>query len=250
MGSNDGSSDEKPVHTVTLDGFEMSPTEITYAQYAAYLNEALASEDINEPIGGRITGKTGEYSGKNYINLSGYNDVDSQYCWIGYDNGAFSVEPGYENWPVGFVNWYGHKAFALYYGLDLPTEAEWEYAARGGKQYKYGTDDGTLDSTKANYDYNIGHPIDVGSYPSNPFGLYDMTGNVWEDVNDWYGEYSSESVANPTGPQSGSKAITRGGSWFRPADGCSTSHRFTGDPGTMHDSFGFRVVRRPGGVTY
>jgi len=242
MGSDDGLSDEKPVHEVTLDSFEMGTTEITYAQYAAYLNEALASEDINEPSGGGIvTGKTGEYSGKNYINLSGYNSLDEQYCWIGYNDGSFSVEPGYENRPAGFVTWYGDKAFALYYGLDLPTEAEWEYAARGGNQYEHGTGDGTIDITKANYDEWIGHPVDVGSYPSNPFGLYDMCGNVWELVNDWYGLYSSESVINPTGPESGSQIIGRGGSWFSLG---SSSYRYNGDPNVMHDSFGFRVARR------
>ncbi len=241
---------EIPVHTVTLDGFEMSTTEITYARYAAYLNEALASEDINEPSGGIVTGKTGEYSGQNYINLSGYNPVDAQYCWIGYDNGAFSVEPGYENRPAGFVSWYGAKAFALYYGLDLPTEAEWEYAARGGKQYKYGTDDGTIDSTKANYNQNIGHPVDVGSYPPNPFGLYDMSGNVTEWCNDWFGVYSSESVTNPTGTQLyvSDDRTGRGGSWFY--ETCSSYGRFYSKPYFMHDSVGFRVARRPGGVTY
>jgi len=247
MGSDDGMDDEKPVHEVTLDSFEMSTTEITYAQYAAYLNEALASEDINEPSGNVVTGKTGEYSGNNYINLSGYNPTDDQYCWIGYNDGTFSVEPGYENRPAGFLTWSGRKAFALYYGLDLPAEAEWEYAARGGKQYEYGTDDGTIDITKANYDEWIGHPVDVGSYPSNPFGLYDMCGNVWEVVNDWYGEYSDESVTNPTGPESGSEVLGRGGSWFRLE---SSSFRYEGTRNVMHDSFGFRVVRRPGGVTY
>jgi len=246
---NEGEEDEKPVHTVTLDGFEMSTTEITNAQYAAYLNEALALGDINEPIGGRIAGKTGEYSGQKYINLSGINNATGLFCCIEYNNGVFSVKPGYENWPVGFVSWCGAKAFALYYGLDLPTEAELEYAARGGKQYKYGTDDGTINRTNANYGGNIGHMVDVGSYPSNPFGLYDMCGNVWEWCNDLYGEYSSESVTNPTGAQSGT-GIVRGGSWHPDADRCRASYRYDGYRGTMHDSFGFRVVRRPDGVTY
>ena len=113
--------------------------------------------------------------------------------------GVFFAVSGKEIWPVVYVTWYGAKAFALYYGMDLPTEAEWECACRGGKQYPYGTDDGTINDSKANYNENIGHPVAVGSYPSNPYGLYDMSGNVGEWCHDSPGSYSSESVTNPCG---------------------------------------------------
>ena len=85
------------------------------------------------------------------------------------------------------MTWHGAKAFALHYGFDLPTEKEWEYAARGGKQFEYATDDNTIRS-KMNFCGAKGddHPIDVGSYPPNPFGVYDMSGNVSEWCNDIY----------------------------------------------------------------
>ncbi len=110
------------------------------------------------------------------------------------------MKSGYENWLVAWVAWYGSKSFADYYGLDLPTEAEWEYASRGGKQYMYGTADGTISTSTVNYwDTGIKHPVAVGSYPKNPFGLYDMSGYLWEWCSDWYGSYTSGSANNPTG---------------------------------------------------
>lgn len=149
---------------------------------------------------------------------------------------------GHENWPVEWVTWYGSKACALYYGLDLPTESEWEYACRGGKQYKYGTDDGTLSTSKANYT-GIIHPVAVGSYPNNPFGLFDMSGNVCEWCHDWYGTYPSGNVNNPTGAPSGSYRVMRGGGWF--LDGyCRSADRSYNPPDIGTISLGFRVVRR------
>ena len=118
----------------------------------------------------------------------------------------------------------------------------------------YGTDDGTINTNKANYfesfENAILHPINVGSYPANPFGLYDMSGNVWEWCNDWYGEYSSESIINPTGAQFGSHRIRRGASWTDNVSHCRTSARIKNWPFTLSGIFGFRVVRRPDGVTY
>lgn len=231
-------NDEKPVHTVTLSSFEMSAYEITNTQYVVYLTEALASGDITA-TSSTVTGKTGDWSGQEYL------DLDDGDCEINYSGGTFTVESGKENNPVIEVTWYGSKAFALYYGLDLPTEAEWEYACRGGKQYKYGTDDGTISSSKANYNSNIGHTVDVGNYPSNPYGLYDMSGNVWEWCHDWYGDYSSDSATNPTGAQIGSCRVIRGGGWGGNADGCRSAFRGCGGPDSCGNGLGFRVVLRP-----
>ena len=164
---------------------------------------------------------------------------------------------GFEMRPMVHVTWYGAKAFALYYDADLPTEAEWEYACRGKKQYKYGTDDGTLSTTKAYYSPSISKsypPVDVGKYPANPLGLYDMSGNVWEFCNDWYGSYSSEGVSNPTGNQTESNRVIRGGGSNSLENKASlelrSAKRNSSEPGIRNYYLGFRVVRRPGGVTY
>ena len=239
----DLSDSSQPVHTVTVSGFEMSITEITNAQYAVYLNEALASGDVTA-MSFTVKGAKGDYSGQEYL------DLDASYCEISYNGGTFKVDTGKENRPVDEVTWYGSKAFALFYGLDLPTEAEWEYACRGGKQYKYGTDDGTINSSKANYNENVGHTTDVGNYPANPFGLYDMSGNVWEWCHDWIGTYPSGSVMNPSGAQTGSYRILRGGFWLVDADYCRSAVRTHYYPDGSGHGIGFRVVRRPGGGMY
>jgi len=232
----------RPVHTVTVSGFKMSVYEVTNAQYAAYLKSALASGD-GEVKSGDVYGKTGEWSGERYLDI-GYSYTPDNKCWINYSSGTFTVASGKENWPVVAVSWYGSKSFALYYGLDLPTEAEWEYAARGGKQFMYGTDDGIIDSTKVNYDMHVGRPTPVGAYPANPFGLYDMSGNVWEWCQDWYGSYPDNSVKNPTGAQSGEVRIIRDGTWDNKAFKCRVAYRGRFVPKDGDYGLGFRVVRR------
>jgi formylglycine-generating enzyme required for sulfatase activity len=240
----EGDSNEKPIHTVTLSGFGMSVHEITNTQYAQYLNAALLSGDI-ELYTGDAYAKTGSWSGQRYLNI-GYSFDTSNKCWITYSSGVFSVTSGYENWPVVAVTWFGSKAFANYYGLDLPTEAEWEYACRGGNQYMYGTDDGTLSSAKANYSQNgPGFPVFVGSYPANPYGLSELSGNVWEWCHDWYGTYPSGSETNPTYLR-----VVRGGSWHNSSNCCRSAFRGVGSPDSNGSFVGFRVVRRPGGVIY
>jgi len=254
-------SEAKPVHTVTLSSFEMSIYEVTNAQFAKYLNEALSSWDVTA-TSLSVKGTKGAYSGQIYIGLIGMTAYSDARCWITFSDNSFSVVSGHENWPVVWVTWYGAKAFALYYGLDLPTEAEWEYACRGGRQYKYGTNDGTISSTKANYrtgiDWagDIDHPVDVGSYPGNPFGLYDMSGNVWEWCHDWYGRYYSTSETNPTGALSGYCRVARGGGWYgysMPCQSAFRSNNLDGNgfyPDSIFFDVGFRVVRRPGGISY
>jgi len=232
----------RPVHTVTVSGFKMSVYEVTNAQYAAYLNSALASGDV-EVKSGDVYGKTGEWPGERYLDI-GYDYGSDNKCWINYTSGTFTVTSGKEKWPVVAVSWYGSKSFALYYGLDLPTEAEWEYAARGGRQFKYGTDDGTIDSTKVNYDMYVGRPTPVGAYPANSFGLYDMSGNVWEWCQDWYGSYPNESVKNPIGAQSGTVRIIREGTWDNKAFKCRSAYRGRFVPTDGDYGLGFRVVRR------
>jgi len=128
----------------------------------------------------------------------------------------------------------------------LPTEAEWEYACRAGttNRFYYGDDPGyTLLGQYAWYPGNSGsatHPVDQKR--PNRWGLYDMSGNVWEWCSDWYGAYPGGSVSDPTGPSTGSYRVGRGGSWFDDAIGCRSACRIGDSPGNRYNSVGFRVA--------
>ena len=147
-----------------------------------------------------------------------------------------------------YVSWYGARAFALFHGLDLPTEAQWEYASRAGKQYEYGTDDGAFSLVKGNVNTNW-YPVNVGSYAPNPFKLYDLVGNVGEWCLDLYssGYYSVSPRNDPAGPASNKTTEGRviRGSGFGSNEFCSRSAFRLGTLGDsdMWESIGFRVVR-------
>jgi formylglycine-generating enzyme required for sulfatase activity len=250
MGDESGNlwSGCRPVHSVTVSSFQMSEAEITNAQYCAFLNLANGNGGITLE-NNTVKALKGVYTGQYYLYLA--DNFESAYpgnkCWITFSSAdnTYSVVPGHEHWPVVAVTWYGSKAFAEYYGCDLPREAEWEYACRGGSQYLYGTDDGTIGSGKANY-YNNGpnHPVDVKSYPKNPFNLYDMSGNVWEWCADLYGNYSTASVTDPTGAVTGTNRVVRGGNWdYNESSGRSADRDYY-SPGYRYYFFGFRVVHR------
>jgi len=126
----------------------------------------------------------------------------------------------------------------------LPTEAEWEYAARGGSKsrgYKYAGSN-MLDNVAWYYGNSSNKTHDVGQLSPNELGFYDMSGNVWEWCYDWTGDYSSGSQNNPTGPSSGSSRVYRGGSWRRNAGGCRVSYRNNNSPGFSNFDFGLRLA--------
>jgi formylglycine-generating enzyme required for sulfatase activity len=126
----------------------------------------------------------------------------------------------------------------------LPTEAEWEYAARAGTTSDYGTPGPvTLGAWIEDNSENTTHP--VGKLRPNAWGLYDMEGNVWEWVNDWAAPYSSSAVTDPTGPASGDRRVLRGGSWLHDARAACSATRFSDFPINGYHNYGFRLVRNP-----
>jgi formylglycine-generating enzyme required for sulfatase activity len=243
MGCDTGEVDERPAHTVNLDPFEISRTEITNYQYAAYLNAALADGKI-EVSSDSVIGASGSYIGNEYLQMA-VTDESYNRCWISFEDSVFVVEPYKNELPVVNVTWYGAYAFAAYYGFSLPTEAEWEYACRSGRQNVYGTVDGTIDYNKANYARSIGYPLPVGSYTPNSFGLFDMSGNLSEWCNDRYSSYYylNSPVSNPPGPETGNVRVARGGSFNGCGYNCRSAKRVYHEPEYRHTYIGFRVVR-------
>ncbi|MBN2279355.1 MAG: SUMF1/EgtB/PvdO family nonheme iron enzyme [Candidatus Marinimicrobia bacterium] len=201
MGSNNGDSDEKPVHSVTVNDFYISKYEVTFAEYDKFCEATNREKPSDE----------------------------------GWGRG---------NRPVINVTWDDAVAYCKWAGGRLPTEAEWEYAARGGNQSRGYTYSGNNDIDKvAWYTSNSGnktHP--VGEKQANELGIYDMTGNVWEWCSDWYGTYPSSSQTNPDGAASGSSRVLRGGSWFNDQSGCRVANRGRNGPEDRSSGIGFRLA--------
>lgn len=227
MGSNDSEADndEQPVHRVYVDDFYIGKYEVTNAQFCKFLNEKG-----NQSEGGAT-----------------WLDITDEDCKIVKQSGRYVPVSGYENHPVIEVTWYGARAFCKWAGGRLPTEAEWEYAARGGNKsrgYKY-SGSNNVDAVAWYWD-NAGkktHP--VGQKQPNELGIYDMSGNVWEWCVDWYGGdyYRKSPYENPMGPSSGSGRVLRGGSWFNVDRDCRTANRVWYNPASTLYNNGFRVAR-------
>ncbi|MFT6094160.1 MAG: sulfatase activating formylglycine-generating enzyme [Pseudohongiellaceae bacterium] len=153
------------------------------------------------------------------------------------------------NYPVTFIRWWGAKAFANFYQLKLPSKAQWEYAAKGGNNFKYSGFDG-LNTNDANWDSSnlnpaIHHMLDVKSGSANPYGLYNLGGNIWEWMADNYVHYSDLAVDNPLIEESGSTSRSwRGGSWNYHEATLETSGRYFDYENRGNDHFGFRVVNK------
>jgi formylglycine-generating enzyme required for sulfatase activity len=212
--SKDWFTDEQPQHKVYLDAFWIDRTEVTNAQYAGCVNAGACKAP---------------YFSKCYTRSSYYG------------NSSFA------DYPVVYVDWNMAKAYCQWAGRDLPTEAQWEKAARGtkGQMYPQGSE---IDCNKANYfgkrDGCVGNTSAVGSYPAGAsrYGALDMAGNVWEWVADWYDTaYDGKSPSNnPTGPASGTTRVLRGGSWQNNDQNVRAANRESSDPAKYYYKVGFR----------
>ena len=223
MGYQNGDRDERPVHRVALRGFWLDRTPVTNSQYAAFLNKC----------GNRIQG------GVTWINLG------SDRCRILRVGTDHKVQPGYANHPVVEVSWHGATAYAEWAGARLPTEAEWEYAARGSNSaviYPWGN---RLDGKRANcVETGLEDTMPAGSFLNGAgwCGALDLAGNVWEWVADWYGRYPSRHQVNPTGPKSGQFRVLRGGSWDGNARSMRSTFRLRRAPDFANLNVGFRCA--------
>jgi len=236
MGCENGQSDcntnELPLHNVTVNNFFISKNEITNQQYADFLNDY-----------GSNTVKNGEYAGEVMIEPS-----TGVYDWgLHNNNGVWEAVVGYENFPVLRVSWFGANEFCRFYGANLPTEAEWEYAARGGSHFTdYYTYSGSNNpDLVAWYDENsdlITH--EIGTKQANQLSINDMSGSMMEWCADWYASdyYAVSPQNNPQGPGMGTTRVIRGGAWSLPLDYCRVSFRYGSSPTSKFYDIGFRVV--------
>ncbi len=208
--------DEEPVHSVYLDAFYMDVYEVTNARYQDCVDAGVCRPPSEV---------------RSYNQLSYYGDAK------------------YAEYPVIYVSWDDAVEFCQWRGGRLPTEAEWEKAARGGledKRYPWGDEVPTCE--RANYGGEagdcVGETTAVGSYAANGYGLYDMAGNVWEWTADWYGGdyYSQSPERNPSGPASGEERARRGGSWHDIEFVLRSAYRNSLNPNGGDLFFGFRCA--------
>jgi formylglycine-generating enzyme required for sulfatase activity len=213
MGNDRGSVDEQPIHPVNLDAFYIDTFEVTNVFYMACVEAGVC-----QPVRKKSSATRGNY----------------------YD------DPHYVRFPVIFVDWNMAQTYCEWREARLPTEAEWEKAARGGTNVTYPWGD-TQDCNLANYGNCLGDTSGAAIYDlgQSRYGIYNMAGNVWEWVGDWYSEdyYRSSPRENPQGPGTGNEKVLRGGSWKDNYVEMRSVNREAENPAYSSSVIGFRCAR-------
>ncbi len=224
MGSEDGQEDERPIHDVQIDSFYMDVTPVTNSQFQQFVNETKHITDAEK--------------------------ASEEYDWQRY---ASSDRADH---PVICISWNDAVAYAKWADKRLPTEAEWEYAARGGligERYPWGKDDAPKHANFGNSDLAGASLIEevplptkpVKAYPPNGYGLYGMAGNVWQWCSDWHEKtyYFNSPETNPQGPTKGKAKVLRGGSWYTDVSKIRVSARNSDTSDGRQYDFGFRCAK-------
>ena len=252
--NGDGSitaADITAIYDVMLNGFPNETTEytvngVTFVMVSVEGGTFTMGADVDD-----AEASDNEYPA-HQVTVSSFAIAQTevtQELWQAVMGYNYSGHAGDKN-PVEYVSWEMCNLFISKLNqltgknFRLPTEAEWEYAARGGKKshnYLYAgsnsiADVAWFDDNSDDYSQN------VATKAPNELGLYDMSGNVWEWCSDWYADYSSELQVNPTGPETGSEKVMRGGSWCSSAKKCRNAKRFKAPSGFGDDDIGFRLA--------
>ena len=218
MGADDGYPDERPAHRVFVGDYYIAKNLVTNLQYSRFVQETGYAVPFVD---------------------------DTRAEWANWDREARTFPDGRGDHPVVLTAWIDAVSYCEWAGLRLPSEAEWEKAARGGlegRRFPWNEED--ISHELANYDNQDG-TTPVGSYRPNGYGLYDMAGNAWEWVADYYDAkyYSRSPLRDPQGPEHGSSRVLRGGSWMLFARYCRVSYRFRNSQNFRASLVGFRAAR-------
>jgi iron(II)-dependent oxidoreductase len=226
MGSDDGPADERPVHRVELSAFSIDRTEVTNAQFAAFLNARGETNSAGE-------------------RLYDADDPDARIHRVG---ATWRADAGYDSHPAVEVTWAGARDYCRWRDQRLPTEAEWEKAARGNDARRYPWGAAAPDATRGRFGAPFNATAPVGQFPSgaSPYGLLDMGGNVWEWVASAYRPYPYRADDGRESADAGPVRATRGGGHDSPAAELTTTQRgrtLSRNPRAGHHNIGFRCAR-------